>query len=449
MSILVATDFAPCSKTAVGLAAALAHRLRQPLTLFHAVEPPSVEVPGMPMGAAWEGDLMRAAELAIARDASDFRQQGIPADSRVVMGSAANAILEAAREVGAEMIVVGSHGRKRGAQLFLGSVAESVVRTSRCPVLVVRESEPDLDRWEKSTALRLAVAVDGSPASRAALSWVGRAAAGSPIEPVAVRMYWPPDEAMRYGLDDPWGGPRRDPALIPLLERDLQRDVKALLGQTPAQLRFRAAGREAPEALADEAASAGADAVVVGVPRHRLGRWPLLPPGRVLRASMLPVLCVPESDVRAPNQVSEVRSVLVATDLSDAANHIVPAAYGLLRAGGGRIELCTVHAVGLADAIADVPLEPALTPEQRGRVEARLRALIPPDAESFGITTTVSVIEGRYAAESILAAAERLAVDVIAVGSHGRSGVKRALLGSVAEEIARTSPRPVFILRAA
>jgi nucleotide-binding universal stress UspA family protein len=448
MSILVATDFAPCSKTAVALAAALARRMREPLMLFHAVEPPSIEVPGMPTGAAWESDLVRAAEVAIAREASDFRQQGIATESRVVMGTPAHAILEVAGELRANMIVVGSHGRKRAGQLFLGSVAESVVRGSSCPVLVARDTEADLDRWETGAALRFAVAADGSPASRAALSWLGRATALHPIEPLVVRLYWPPDEAARYGLDDPWGGPRRDPALIPLLERDLKRDVQARLGQTPAQLRFRAAGREAPESLADEAALAGADAVVVGIPRGRLGRWPLLPPGRVLRASALSVLCVPEAKPAARKHMSEVRSVLVATDLSDTANQIVPAAYSLLAAGGGRVELATVHAVGLSDAIAEMPLEPPLSPGQRAEVESRLRALIPPEAEGFGITTNVSVIEGRYAAESVLAAAERLAVDVIAVGSHGRSGVKRALLGSVAEEIARTSTRPVLILRA-
>ena len=111
------------------------------------------------------------------------------------------------------------------------------------------------------------------------------------------------------------------------------------------------------------------------------------------------------------------------------------------------MELCTVHVLGPVDAIAETPLGLPLRDEQRAELEAQLRALIPPDAEASGITTRASVLEGRFAAEAILAAAERMDVDVIAVGSHGRSGLTRVLLGSVAEEIARRSTRPVLIIR--
>jgi nucleotide-binding universal stress UspA family protein len=56
----------------------------------------------------------------------------------------------------------------------------------------------------------------------------------------------------------------------------------------------------------------------------------------------------------------------------------------------------------------------------------------------------VSVLEGLSVPDAILAAAERLGVDLVALGSHGRSGFKRAVLGSVADEVARRSPRPVL-----
>ncbi|HXU83781.1 MAG TPA: universal stress protein, partial [Polyangia bacterium] len=60
--------------------------------------------------------------------------------------------------------------------------------------------------------------------------------------------------------------------------------------------------------------------------------------------------------------------------------------------------------------------------------------------------TRPSVIEGLRAPEAIVQAAERLGVDLIVMASHGRSGLKRALLGSVAEEVARRSPKPVLIV---
>jgi nucleotide-binding universal stress UspA family protein len=286
-----------------------------------------------------------------------------------------------------------------------------------------------------------------SVASQAALSWAGRFARSQACAVSIVRLYWPAEEAVRYGLNDPWDGPRRDDELLPLLERDLRRDTQGLVGQAPERLRLRAAGREAPDALAEEAASLDADAVVIGVPRHRSQRWAVLAPGPVLRSSKVPVLCVPEPRTVSPRQPARVRSVLIATDLSEASNEVVGPAYGVLLAGGGRSELCTVHAVGAADTIAALPPQSALSDEARAKLESQLRGLIPPEAEASGITTNVSVIEARFAAEAIIAAAERLDVDLIAVSSRGRSGFKRAVLGSVAEEVARHSARPVLIVR--
>jgi nucleotide-binding universal stress UspA family protein len=448
MSIVVATDFSPCSRSAVRLAAALARGQRAPLLLVHAVEPASVDVPMVPIGVTGrEQDLLTAAEVAVAHDASELRQSGVAVETSVLIGSAESVILEVATERRATLIVVGTHGRKRGAHLFLGSVAESVVRSAACPVLVTRESETDLERWQGGASLRLLVATDGSGASQAALSWAGTFARSQPSALSIVRLYWPPEEAVRYGLDDPWDGAGRDEELLPLLERDLRRDTQTLVGQTPERLHLHAAGREAPDALAEEAASFAADALVIGVPRHRSPRWTVLAPGPVLRSSKLPVLCVPEPRMAARNQPRPVRSVLIATDLSEASNQVVGPAYGVLLPAGGRAELCTVHAVGAADVIAAVPPQSTLGDEERAKLESQLRALIPREAEAAAIRTSVSVIEARFAAEAILAAAERLDVDLIAVASHGRSGIKRAVLGSVAEEVARQSARPVLIVR--
>jgi nucleotide-binding universal stress UspA family protein len=81
-------------------------------------------------------------------------------------------------------------------------------------------------------------------------------------------------------------------------------------------------------------------------------------------------------------------------------------------------------------------------------IESKLRSLVPAEAAERGIGTRVSVLEGEFAAGAILAAAERLDVDTIALASHGRTGVGRLLLGSVAEEVARKSSRPLLIVHA-
>src|SRR5688572_15262321 len=350
MSILVATDLSPCSRAAVRLATALARRRNVPLLLVHAVEHPAVDVPAVPIGPSeWEANLVTAAEITIAREASGIRQGGIAVDTRVSLGSATSLILETAAERRPELIVVGTHGRKGGAHLFLGSVAEAVVRSSSCPVLVTRDAPVDqmqIERWQGQSPLRLTVGTDGTHAGEAAFSWVGGFARGHACELSAVRVYWPAQEAERYGLDDPWGGPLRDAELLPLLRRDLQRDAQASLGAAPTQLRFRAASSEASQVVAEEAVTLGADALVIGVPRRRPARWAVIVPGAVLRSSTLPVLCIPEVAVPARRRIPDMRTVLIATDLSDASAAAIPTGYALLRAGGGRVELCTIHVVG-------------------------------------------------------------------------------------------------------
>jgi K+-sensing histidine kinase KdpD len=56
----------------------------------------------------------------------------------VVEGDPSAVILDVAREINADLIVLGTHGRKGISRLFVGSVAEQVVRKAECPVLTVR-----------------------------------------------------------------------------------------------------------------------------------------------------------------------------------------------------------------------------------------------------------------------------------------------------------------------
>ena len=448
MSILVATDFSPCSAGAVRLATSLARRRGVPLLIVHAVEPPlRFADAALPIAlGGWEANLIIAAEEALAREVASIRWAEISVETRVLMGDAAKNILDVASAGDVDVIVVGTHGRRGGAHLFLGSVAETVVRFSTCPVLVARNTPTNDSAWSGRMPLRLTVATDGSGASRSALTWAGQFAKGGSCDLSLVRFYFPTEEGLRYGLDEPWDGPRRDAEVLSLVERDLRRDAHAILGEVPEQLRFRATEHESSEALKEETAALGADAVVIGVPRHRWRGWTAFSVGPILRSSRLPVICVPEAARAAGSTPTPVRSILVATDLSDSSAEVLAPAYGLLQAQGGHIELCTVHEVGNPTLLAQLPLAPPLEDAERAALEARLRALVPLDGTA-GITTHVSVVEGGTAAEAIVATAERLDVDLIAVGSHGRSGFKRAVLGSVAEEIARTSTRPVLLIR--
>ncbi len=139
--------------------------------------------------------------------------------------------------------------------------------------------------------------------------------------------------------------------------------------------------------------------------------------------------------------------MLAPTDLSEIGNAAIPHAYALLRATGGVVELCHVHEHGLPYPAYAFDETHRLTPAAREALVNALRALIPAEADALGITTHISVIDGGKAAETIVQAAERLKVDAISLASHGRSGLARAVLGSVAEAVVHHSARPVLVVR--
>lgn len=446
-TILVAFDFSGCARTAARLAVGLARRRGATLLLLHVVEPPPVELATLPVGTTgWEEDLLGTAKAELDREAGDLRRRGVTVETRVLFGSSSRSILEAAREARADLVVMGTHGRKGAAHLFLGSVAERVIRGAGCPVLVTHEAVPDVVRWDGGEALRLTVVADGTRASQAAFYWARTSATSFAGDVSLVRLYWPPLEAARYGLDEPWQGEEGHPDLIRVLERDLRRDARALAGAHDPPIRFRVAGHDAPGRLTDDVRALGGDALVLAVSGSARGDWSPLPVASILRSAGVPVFCVPAAIQPAERHLTPVRSVLVACDLSESSKAALLPAYGLL-AGGGRVELCYVHVLGPPDGIAEVPGIAPLTEPERAEIEAQLRAMVPAEAPEHGIATHVSVVEGRFADEAILAAAERLDTDVVAIGSHGRTGIARALLGSVAEQVSRRSRRPVIIVR--
>jgi len=85
-------------------------------------------------------------------------------DLRLRHGHAAEEIVQAAEELSADLIVLGSHGRSVLHRFLLGSTAERVARHSHCPVLLVRPGRPQLRR--------VVVALDGSDCSEFAAGWL-------------------------------------------------------------------------------------------------------------------------------------------------------------------------------------------------------------------------------------------------------------------------------------
>jgi nucleotide-binding universal stress UspA family protein len=144
--ILVPVDFSPHAERAFGYAMALAQRFGATLGLLHVVEDPFVtgawnsEVSVPNVGELLEG-LIANAERRLATLRQSAAALGVTAETALMTGAPAHAIVEHAKEGGFDLIVMGTHGHTGLSHVIMGSVAERVVRKAPCPVLTVHARE--------------------------------------------------------------------------------------------------------------------------------------------------------------------------------------------------------------------------------------------------------------------------------------------------------------------
>jgi universal stress protein A len=142
--ILVPIDFSEASERAAAYAAALARRLGASIHLIHVVESsplnrrPYDYEPDTPAVRERFYQEARARLIALAaRVASGTRRVSV----EVRRGDALKSITAAEIDYGADLVILSTHGRSGWSHLLLGSVAEQLIRTARCPVLVIRDSD--------------------------------------------------------------------------------------------------------------------------------------------------------------------------------------------------------------------------------------------------------------------------------------------------------------------
>jgi universal stress protein A len=149
--ILVPLDFSDCSLAAMEHALGLAERFDSGIELLHVWSLPAAlgpdEAVPLPDHA---GETMSEYAEAQANEILqsmllDLQGRGARVRGRLERGEPVKAILQAAREGGHDLIVMGTHGRTGLAHLLRGSVAEQVVRRAPCPVLTIRVVDPDFD----------------------------------------------------------------------------------------------------------------------------------------------------------------------------------------------------------------------------------------------------------------------------------------------------------------
>ena len=141
----------------------------------------------------------------------------------------------------------------------------------------------------------------------------------------------------------------------------------------------------------------------------------------------------------------QISSILVAFDFSDTSRSALAYGRNLARAFGGRLHVLHVADVISTSAAQFYPEGPGDPEDKASQIAlSQLRTLLAaedvPDARP-------AVRVSRDPAQEIVDYAADVRADLIVLGTHGRTGVSRFLMGSVAEHVVRTAPCPVLVVR--
>lgn len=421
MSIIIGTDFSEASRQALHVAASISASLADPLIIVNVVDPmrPLQPIPLTP--------IVETARDSVRLGAHVAQGLGARAEEVVLVGAPHDEIASLALARGARLVVVGSSERP-GALFSIGGTAERLVRSSPVPVLIVRDGRR-LTSWARAREpLRVMVGSEIAASSNAPAAFLDVLRGIGPVDAILAHIYSPRAEAERLGMH----GKGREPEIEAILDRDLCH----ALGErhAPGRLVMIASDDDPGVALARAASSEGIDLLVMG--SHQRHGFALLTRGSESRAALhhapMSVACVPLSPWKPAVGTAPVQRVMAATDLSPLGDLGVRRATSVVPPGA-ELHVCTV-------------LHPD-DPRSDDDVISDLRARVPALGPERQISLRTHVVREADAARGICQLGERLGVDLICIGSHGRTGLSRILLGSVAQGVMRRSARPVLVVR--
>jgi nucleotide-binding universal stress UspA family protein len=179
MRVLIATDLSSHAEDALALVAGLAMPAGSAVRIVHVVEPlPAINAfaPTAMITLSAEGEREIMTELD--RKAAMFRERAVVVQTALVIGRPADMIVDEAQRFHADLVALGSRGRRRVAATLLGSVSAEVVDRAPCPVLVARGR----------ALTRLILAEDGSDIAAAGADLVANVPAlrALPVQVVSV-----------------------------------------------------------------------------------------------------------------------------------------------------------------------------------------------------------------------------------------------------------------------
>lgn len=141
--ILVPTDFSAHADKAFSYAIEFARTFAAHLEVFHAYDLTGwVSLYEVTFAEKIEVEIRETASKRLGELVSRANAAGIAVESHLALGTPSAAILDRAIAIGAQLIIMGTHGRSVALHVLLGSVAERTVREATCPVVTIGAKVP-------------------------------------------------------------------------------------------------------------------------------------------------------------------------------------------------------------------------------------------------------------------------------------------------------------------
>src|SRR5690606_3823919 len=169
--VLFATDFSACADRALGYALALANVWKSELTVMTVLELYPGMDPDYTVNKMYLNHLRDEANRQLASLESWVKAAGHSITTRIEVGIPSQCVQAVADEIGADLLVVGTHGRTGLDHVLVGSTAERVVRVAPCPVLAVKADKGAAPASQAPTIKRIVVPIDLSTCSLDALEY--------------------------------------------------------------------------------------------------------------------------------------------------------------------------------------------------------------------------------------------------------------------------------------
>ena len=169
--VLFATDFSACADRALGYALALANAWKSELTVMTVLELYPGMDPDYTVNKMYLDHLRDEAKRQLASLESRVKAAGHSIATRIEVGIPSQCVQAVAEELGADLLVVGTHGRTGLDHVLVGSTAERVVRIAPCPVLAVKADKGAATATQAPTIKRIVVPIDLSTCSLDALEY--------------------------------------------------------------------------------------------------------------------------------------------------------------------------------------------------------------------------------------------------------------------------------------